>query len=128
MNTEPMTRVRTLTGAYLTISVLTVAAVVLLRHHPSLVADAVWVRTTIVAASALLLTVFAVRAAGGSARAYLRLRIVSAIVLVATAVVVAVPGAFPPWLRIEQAVCGLFLLGVVAIANSRPARAAMRTS
>jgi hypothetical protein len=92
----PGPRVRTLTGAYLTVSVLTVAAVVLLRHHPSLVTDAVWVRTTIVAASALLLTVFAVRAAGGSARAYLRLRIVSAIVLVATAVVVAVPARSRP--------------------------------
>ncbi|HWD07117.1 MAG TPA: hypothetical protein VG674_32220 [Amycolatopsis sp.] len=111
-----------LVAAYLTVSVLTVGAVVLLRDHPTLVTDAVWVRTVIVVASALLTLSFTVRAGRGSRRAYLRLRIVSAIMLVALVVIAALPGAFPVWLRIEQGACALLLLGVVLTINGRHVR------
>jgi hypothetical protein len=37
-----------------------------------------------------------------------RLRIVSAVVLVAIVVIIAPPGGFPLWLKIEQGGCGLF--------------------
>jgi hypothetical protein len=37
--------------------------------------------------------------------------------VVAIAVLVALPGFLPVWMRIEQGVCGLALLGVVFIAN-----------
>lgn len=47
---------RTLIACYLGLSVLTLAAVVVLRHRASMVTDAVWVRTVIVVASAGLLT------------------------------------------------------------------------
>ena len=43
--------------------------------------------------------------------------------LVAIVVIVALPGAFPMWLRVEQAVCGLLLLGVVLQVNSTNVRA-----
>jgi hypothetical protein len=115
--------VKILVGSYLAISVLTLVAIVLMRHHPSVVNDAVWVRGTIVVASALLMTAFTVRAARGSSRAYLRLRLVSAIMVVAIAVIIALPGTFPLWLKIEQGFCGLLLLGVVAIVNRREIRA-----
>jgi hypothetical protein len=36
-------------------------------------------------------------------------------------VIVALPGAFPVWFRLEQAVCGLLLLPVVVRVNRRPA-------
>jgi hypothetical protein len=112
-----------LVGTYVVLSVLTLVAIVLLRNHSDLVTDAVWVRATIVVLSSLLTAMFVAQAAKGSKRGYLRLRLVSAIMLVAIAVIVALPGAFPVWLRIEQAVCGLLLLGVVLEVNSSGVRA-----
>jgi hypothetical protein len=109
--------VRRLAGAYVAISVLTLVAIVLMRHDAALVNPAVWIRASIVAASSMLMAVFASAAARGSARAYLRLRLVSAIMVVAIVVIVSLPGTFPVWLKIEQGVCGLILIGVVAIVN-----------
>ncbi|MEU8606392.1 hypothetical protein AB0C29_00055 [Actinoplanes sp. NPDC048791] len=113
--------VRLLT-AFLVISLSTVVAVVLLRHHPTLVTSAVWVRTPLVAASAAVLLLFARRAAAGHSGSFRRLRIISVVVLAAIIAVVAWPGAFPVWLRVEQAVCGLLMLGVVVHVNRRAAR------
>jgi hypothetical protein len=108
-----MKTMRTLVACYLTLSILTLVAVFLMRHHTNLVNTAVWVRTSIVTASAALMTSFVVRAA------YTRLRIVSTVMLVAIAVILAVPGDFPFWLKVEQAVCGLLLVGVVIQAWQR---------
>ncbi len=47
--------------------------------------------------------------------------------LVAIAVIVALPGAFPVWLRVEQAVCGLLLAGVVVLVNGRHLRSLFAT-
>jgi hypothetical protein len=109
--------VRRLAGAYVAISVLTLVAIVLMRHNAALVNPAVWIRASIVAASSMLMAAFVSAAARGSARAYLRLRLVSAIMVVAIVVIVSLPGTFPVWLKIEQGVCGLILIGVVAIVN-----------
>jgi hypothetical protein len=114
--------VRRLAGAYVAISVLTVVAIVLMRHNAALVNPAVWIRGSIVAGSSMLMAAFVAGAARGSARAYLRLRLVSAIMVVAIAVIVSLPGTFPVWLKIEQGVCGAILIGVVAIVNGRHLR------
>jgi hypothetical protein len=114
--------VKLLVGGYLTISVLTLVAVILLRDNAAVVNSAVWVRGTIVVASALLMFSFVVRAARGSGRAYLRLRIVSAVMVVAIAAIISIPGTFPVWMKIEQGVCGLVLIGVVVIVNGRHLR------
>lgn len=111
-----------LTGGYAALSVLTLVAIVLLRDDHALVTDAVWVRATLVVASSLLTFAFARSAARGSRKGLLRLRIVAAVMLVAIVVIVALPGLFPVWLRIEQAVCGLLLLGVTVLVNGRWAR------
>ncbi|MGK3202284.1 hypothetical protein [Amycolatopsis sp. MEPSY49] len=111
-----------LTGGYAALSVLTLVAIVLLRNDHALVTDAVWVRATLVVASSLLTFAFARSAARGSRKGLLRLRIVAAVMLVAIVVIVALPGLFPVWLRIEQAVCGLLLLGVTVLVNGRRAR------
>ncbi|MFC9279164.1 hypothetical protein [Streptomyces collinus] len=115
-----------LVGCYLALSVATLVAVFLLRDHAGVVDDAVWTRTVIVVGSAALTYTFAQGAAGGSRRAFLRLRIVTAAMTVAVAVIVALPGLFPLWLRIEQSVCGLLLLGVVRVVNGRDVRALFR--
>jgi hypothetical protein len=98
--------------------VLTLGAIALLRNDRSAVTPAVWVRGAIVVASALLMTNFARRTARGHARSYLRLRLVSAIMVVAIAVIIALPGTFPLWMKVEQGVCGVLLLCVVALVNS----------
>jgi hypothetical protein len=107
-----MKTARILVACYLTLSVLTLVAVFLMRDHAGLVNPAVWIRTSIVAASAALLMSFVVR---GARR---RLRIVATIMLVAIVVILAVPGDFPLWLKIEQAACGVLLAGVVVRARS----------
>ena len=40
----------------------------------------------------------------------------------AIAVIIALPGTFPLWMKIVQGVCGLILLGVVVIVNGRRLR------
>ncbi|UQU62723.1 hypothetical protein COUCH_27295 [Couchioplanes caeruleus] len=119
MRNDHLPTVVKLLSAFLVISVATVVAVVFMRHDPDLVTTAVWIRTPLVATSAVVLLVFARRAAAGHRPSLRRLRIVSAVVLAAIVAVVAWPGAFPAWLRVEQAVCGLFLLSVVVRTNLR---------
>jgi len=115
-----------LAGGYLAVSVLTFVPIVLLRDHPAIVNDAVWVRATIVMISAALSFTFAVRAAGGSRGTIRRLRILSVVMIVAIAVIVALPGTFPVWLKVEQGFCGLLLAGVAiqTFRAGRPDRAA----
>ena len=119
-----MRKVKALVIGYAGLSLLTVIAIVLMRNHPKLVTDAVWVRAVIVAASSLLTLRFTLGAGRGSRRHFLRLRIVTAVMLVAIVVIVALPGAFPVWLRAEQAACGVLVLGVVALVNSPAVRSA----
>ncbi len=114
--------VKALVGAYLGISVLTVVAIVALRDNAAAVNAAVWTRGTIVVASALLLFSVATRAARGSRNAYRRLRIISGVLVAAIAVIIALPGTFPLWMKIEQGVCGLILVGVVVIVNGKHLR------
>jgi hypothetical protein len=127
MNTQPETRtalrtVRLLVGGYLLLSLATLVAIVLLRDHHSVVNAAVWVRGTIVALTSLLMFSFVARASHGSRAAFLRLRIASAVMVVAIVVIISLPGTFPVWLRLEQGVCGLLLLGVVLLVNGRHLR------
>ena len=119
--------VKLLVGCYLGISVLTLVAIVLLRNNTAIVTSAVWIRGTIVVASALLTTLFAVQMARGSSSGYLRLRLVSAIMLLAIATIIMLPGLFPLWMKLEQGVCGLLLLGIVVVVNSKHLRSTFAT-
>jgi len=110
---------------YLAVSVVAVVVTAVLRDDPAVATTAAWVREIIVVVSAALTVAFARRAAGGSTRAFLRLRLVTAIMAAAIVVIVAVPGAFPVWLRVEQAVCGVLLLGIVALVNGATLRRAI---
>jgi hypothetical protein len=112
-----------LVSAYLGLSLATLVAAFILRDVPAAVNSAVWIRGSIVAATAVLMLFFAIGAYRGSTRALLRLRIESALLLVAIVVILAIPLPFPLWMKIEQGVCGLLLLGVVALVNSPRLRA-----
>ena len=115
--------VKLLVRGYLGISVLTLAAIVVLRDNVSITPIAVWVREVIVVAHALLMNLFAALAARGSRRGYLLLWLASSIMFVAIVVIIAIPGDFPLWFKIDQGVCGLLLLGVVAVINGKHVRA-----
>ncbi|MFE4856517.1 hypothetical protein [Streptomyces sp. NPDC056670] len=119
---------KALVGAYLGISVLTLAAIVLLRDDSAEVNSAVWVRGTIVVVSALVTFLCALRAGRGSRSAYRRLRVISGVMVVAIAAVIALPGAFPAWMKAEQAVCGLLLLAVMALINGKHLRSVFAPS
>jgi hypothetical protein len=114
--------VKLLVSTYVAISVLTLAAIIWLHDNTAIVNDAVWVRGTIVVASSLLMLWFTASAAKGSRRAFLRLRLVSAIMVVAIATIVAIPGLIPLWMKIEQGVCGVCLIGVVVVLNGQHLR------
>ncbi|RAG86040.1 hypothetical protein DN069_08465 [Streptacidiphilus pinicola] len=113
---------RTLVTAYAGLSVATLGVAYLLRGHTALVTSTVWIRGGIVALASLLMLSFVVRSARGHRGAFRRLRITSALMLVAIAVIASLPGFLPVWMRVEQALCGVLLLGVVAIANGRHLR------
>ena len=116
-----------LVGCYVALSLATLVVIIVLRHHPTIVTQPSWVRVIIVAPTALLMIRFAVGTLRGSRRLYGWLRVTSAIVLAAIVAVIAIPGDFPLWLKIEQGVAGLLLLGVVLIINGRLVRLAFRT-
>lgn len=118
---------KVLAGGYLGLSVLTLVVAFVLRDNADEVNPTVWVRGTIVVASAVLTLRFLVSAARGARRSYLRLRIISLVMPVAIAVIIALPGLIPPWMKIEQAMCGVLLLGVALIANRDQVRVLFRT-
>jgi hypothetical protein len=75
----------------------------------------------IVLVSGLLTRRFTAQALQGSRRALLRLRIVTIVVPVAIAVVIAIPGDFPIWMKLEQGVGFVLLAAVAALLNRRVA-------
>jgi len=114
--------VKVLAGGYFVISLLTLAAIILL-HNNAISPASVWVRGIIVVVHAGVTLGFANGMARGSRARYTLLRISSAGMLVAIAVILALPGDFPLWFKIDQGVCGLLLLGVVAVINGKHVRA-----
>lgn len=110
-------RIKLLIGCYLGISVITLAVIVLLRNHAADVNSVVWTRGVIVVASALLTLSFATHAARGARRSFLRLRIISIVMPLAIVVIIVLPGTFPLWMKLEQAVCGVLLVTVAVLVN-----------
>ena len=116
--------VKALVAGYFGVSVATVAAVALLAGDATMVNQTVWTRTVIVLLSSALMFSMVVRAAKGVRRSFLRLRLTSGAMVIAIAVLISLPGLLPLWIKIEQGCCGLLLLGVVALVNSKALRAA----
>jgi hypothetical protein len=116
--------VNLLLGSYFGISVLTLVAAALLRSNAAIAPTPVLVRGTIVVAHALVTLLFTARTAHGSRAGYILLRLSSAIMVVAITVILAIPGDFPLWFKIEQGICGLLLLGVVMVVNGKYLRSA----
>jgi hypothetical protein len=113
--------VRRLVSAYVVLSLATVAAIIVLsKVSPGNVNPQAWVRGIIVAGTSLLTFGIARRASPDQPRSILRLRLVLIIILVAVVGVLFFV-ALPTWMRVEQALCGVLLLGaaILAIRNDR---------
>ena len=115
---------RRLIIAFIALSAATLVAAFFLNHSdPTLVSSTVWTRATIVLLDSLVALSYANRASRGLAKAYRNLRLLSAGSVVGVVVLVALPGLLPGWMKLEQTVCGLLLLGVVVSINSSKVRA-----
>jgi len=79
--------------------------------------SAIWIRCSLVLASSIVLLLLGATASRGSRNAWVRLRIITAIVVVAVIVIVSIPGFLPDWVRIEQGVCGALVLPVAIMLN-----------
>ncbi|MEV6912708.1 hypothetical protein [Amycolatopsis sp. NPDC051071] len=110
-------RMKVLVSCYIGISVLALLVAYLWRDRPDLVNDIVWVRGEGVLIASVVMLVFVLGTTRGRRGAYLRLRIASAAMVVAIAVLISLPGFLPVWMRVEQGLCGLVLIGIAVIAN-----------
>jgi hypothetical protein len=111
-----------LTG-FLVVSAGMEAVLIVLSATKGAIDSAIWTRCSLVLASSIVLLLFAVRAARGSRRFWLRVRIISPIVVTAVVVVVSIPGFLPNWVRVEQGVCGALVLGAAILVNLPRVRA-----
>ena len=125
-NQRTLRSVMALIYCYLGISVLTIVAIIPL-HNAAIDPASVWVRGLIVILHAGVTLAFAARMARGSRVGYNLLRLSSAGMVVAIAVILALPDDFPLWFKIEQGICGLLLLGVVVLVNGKRLRSAFAT-
>ncbi|WP_410563382.1 hypothetical protein [Amycolatopsis sp. cmx-4-61] len=114
---------KVLLGGYATVSVLTLVAIVVLSGHPDLVTDAVWVRGLILAIAAPITFALGVSMAKGSRNNHRRVRIITAVQVVAILVIEAIPGSFPIWFKIENGVCAALLIIVVLLTFAPSVRA-----
>lgn len=125
-NQRTLRSVMALIYCYLGISVLTIVAIIPL-HNAAIDPASVWVRGIIVILHAGFMLAFAARMARGSRVGYTLLRLSDAGMVVAIAVILALPDDFPLWFKIEQGVCGLLLLGVLVLVNGKRLRSAFAT-
>jgi peptidoglycan/LPS O-acetylase OafA/YrhL len=115
---------RNLIAAFIVLSAVTFIATFFLNHYaPALVNSTVWTRSFLVLVDSVVAMLYAVRASRGLTRAHRNLRLLAAGSLVAVVVLVVLPGLLPGWMKLEQALCGLLLLGVVVNVNRRKVRA-----
>jgi hypothetical protein len=115
-------RISVLAMLYVVVNLATFGVICALRNRHDLVNDTVWTRGTILAVTSLLLLAFTKGIARGSYKAFVRVRIISVILLLSVIILLVIPGLLPTWMKLEQAICGLLLLGIIVAANSRHSR------
>jgi hypothetical protein len=115
--------IRTLVACYIGVALVGLGITLVLRDDPRLVDIAVWVRDGFMAASGVLLYVFAVIASRGSRGALKRLRVVSVVIPLAIVVLIVLPDPFPIWMKVQQGVGAVCIASVALIANLRSVRA-----
>lgn len=111
------TPIRVLIAVYAAATAGTIAVLAWWRDDSRIATPHAWGHAVTVLVFAVVLVAVARRAAAGSRRALLRLRIIAVVIPVVSVVLVAIPGFLPAWMRIEQAVYGVLLLSVAALST-----------
>lgn len=106
-----------LLAAFALVSLAMVAVLIVQSSTGTAVDTAIWIRCSLVLASAIVMLLIARSAGRGSRGAWVRIRIISPVVVAAVIVIVSIPGFLPDWVRIEQAVCGLLVLPAAILLN-----------
>jgi hypothetical protein len=117
-NMSSLRSAASLAGVHLLLSLAAIIVLILKRGDHAVATQDAWVHGIIVAGTAVLLLSFAIRALGGRAAAYRRLRVSSAVLTVALVVIAVIPGAFPVWMRALEGASAICLAAAVAIINS----------
>jgi hypothetical protein len=115
-------RVVLLATGYAAISLASVAAIVLHRIDHVATGPSVWTHGIIVAATALMALSGAILASRGNRGAFLRLRIGSAVLVIAVLVIVALPGSFPLWMKLSEALGAALMAAIAVTVNGRTLR------
>ncbi|AKU15856.1 hypothetical protein [Luteipulveratus mongoliensis] len=105
--------IRIFISVFAAVSAATLVVAYVLRDHADEVTSTVWIRGSLVLLSSLALLWFASRAAAGHERSFVRLRLISVVVLVALVVMAALPGVLPTWMRVEHVIGAALMLAVV---------------
>jgi hypothetical protein len=108
------------------VSLLALAvSAVLSVADPAAVNWVVWLRGSAVAVASLVFVRVTAAAAGGSRRAYTRMRWVCAVAPVGIVLIVAAPhSGYPLWMKVEQGVIGVIVVAIAVLLNRRPVREA----
>lgn len=110
---------RLLTGL-LALSVATLIAAFLLRGNATEVNWVVWLRGGAVAAASLWFLALLGQAQRGNRSAYRRLTVLSIIIPVGIVLIIVAPdNGYPLWMKWEQGLVGLLVLGVAVVLSQR---------
>lgn len=121
-------RLRRWALAYLATSVLALAtAFVVLSDETGGAVIGVWIRCAVVVLIAAVINVLVARAERGHRRAYRVLRVFAYLESLGFVVVALVVPGYPPWLRITQAVIGVFAVGTALATSDGRLRRAFRS-
>lgn len=116
--------VRRLLVVLFVISLAAVVFAIVMSGRSDLVNAVVWIRSIAVVAAAVILYGFAMLAERGRVWAYRRLRLLAYLIPCGVVLLIAAPGEFPLWIKIEQGVCGAVILAVAILLSRSRVRAA----
>jgi xanthine/uracil permease len=100
------------TGGYVIFSALTLTDVIVLSSSAVFANNTpVWIVCALIFASGVVAFIFSLRIHQGARGLVLPMRIIAIAFALAIAIVLALPGRYPTWMRTEQVICVAFLLG-----------------
>ncbi|MFE0186796.1 hypothetical protein [Streptomyces sp. NPDC058989] len=112
----PLTGVRRLVGAYVALALGTlVALAVMAVVAPSSATSEAWGHAVVVAAFAIVLPLRTRAARKGSRTGLRAVTIIGCVLLVVNLVEAALPGVFPPWMRVEMLVVAVMMLTLATL-------------
>lgn len=114
--------IKVLAGLYIGVNIAALMVIILLSNNTQLVNDVVWTRGIILTLTSFILLRFIFLLVRGSRKAYLLIRISTSILFVSVVVLLTIPNLLPLWMKVEQAICGILLLGIILGINNKHLR------